>query len=300
MSWSIAHTRGTGLVVDILRERWRLATLYALRDGPQRPGTVLEMFDAAAGLKRNRSMFGEHAVYRECVHRHLAELFHGGLIVRRTVRAATSSTFYMLTPLAEGLLNSIEPAIDFGFTVWPELVALSREQRNLPATALEPPDLAAVSPTALARCRRRMAVLLFAVLLQPPWTACVLASLSGIPMRPSALTDHINTIIAANADVLASSSVSRSTVSAGLGRLHTLGYVTHVDDPAGRNPRRPPGAPEHASTLTPRGRALLAALLPAAEFGAAHDGGLAVMVRAVMRAKHTNSATGRAIRRKGE
>lgn len=300
IEWEPAHTRGTGLIVDILRERWRHATLYALRDGPLQPGALLEIFESAAGHKRNRAIFGDHAVYRECVHRHLAELFHGGLIARHTVRADHAATYYSLAPAAAGLLDAIEPTIDHGFTTWQDLVLLSQEQRNVSRASIEPPDLTAMTPVARARARRRVGVLLFAVLLQPPWTLSVLSGLSGDPMRPTALTGHINASIAANRDVLTTTSVSRSTVSTQLGRLHELGYVGHVNDPAGRNPRRPPGSPEHASALTERGRALLDALLPAAQFAAAHDAELTRMVRAVMRNKRVSSSRQRTIQLPGE
>lgn len=292
IDWGLPQIRGGGLMTDLLRERWRHATMYALQEGPLQPSAVLEVFSHAAADKRNRAVFGEHSVYRECVHRHMADLLHGGMIARRVVRASSSQTYYHLTPVAAGILSAIEPVIDYGLAVWQELVALSRETRGAAERPVTPPDLSAMPPEAVIRVRRRVAVLVFAVLLHPQWTFTVLAGLSGGPMRPTALTAYINDIIADNGDVLTTSSVSRASIFAQLGRLHSLGYTRLVDDPAGRNPRRPLGAPEHASALTARGEALLRALEPAARFGMDHDTELTRMAVALHQGKGAGPARG--------
>lgn len=286
MAWMPARTRGGGLVVDILRERWRLATMYALHAAPMQPSGIVDLFHAAE--KRNIPVFGDHVIYRECVVRHLSELFHGGFIARlssRTATIASPDTFYALTDIARGLLAAIEPAIDHGIAIYPELVDLSRASRNLPPAITPAVALEELSPEVMIRVRRRAAVLIFGLLLQPPWTISILTGLSGGPLRPTALTEDVNALIAANADVLSTRRVSTSTIHRQLGRLRALGYVEQIDDPAGRNPHRPPGAPERASALTPAAVALLEALEPAADYAADHDAGMAMMARAVMRAK---------------
>jgi DNA-binding HxlR family transcriptional regulator len=289
MKWEQPHTRGAGLIVDLLRDRWRHATLYALEHGRLQPGAVLDVFRGAAEEKRNITVFGEHTVYQACVYRHMGELFKGGVIERHAVRGSSPETFYQLTDIARGVLSAIGPAVDFGLTIFPQLVDLSQDFRGNEHVPVELPDLSRLPPADAARVRRRVAVLMFGVLLHPTWTLSILAGLSGGTVRLGALAEAINRSIAANADIIAARSVSRPTIHAGLGRLRMLGYVRQVDDPGGRNPRRLRGAPERASALTVRGHALLDALVPAAEFGIAHDAELTIMARALMRDKTIRS-----------
>lgn len=267
MEWTPECTRGTGLIVDLLRDRWRHATMYALRDGPLQPHAVEEVFGQAS--ERNVPIFGPHVVYRQCVVRHLSELLRGSLLTRHNLRGVSAETYYRLTPLAVGLLDAIVPAAEFGVSQYPELVAMNRDARGLPPVAVAAMDLAALAGPERTYLVRRCGTLLFGVLLAPPWTLAVLAGLAPGERGATALTADVNVIIGNSGDWLTTASISRGTVHARLAKLTVLGYVE-------------PG-PGLSHRLTGRGRALLGSLVPAAEFGIVHDEELAAAARAVAR-----------------
>jgi DNA-binding HxlR family transcriptional regulator len=274
VDWTPAHTRGAKLIVELLRDRWRHATMYALHDGPLQPHAVMEVFQQAA--PRNLPAFGTHTVYRECVVRHLSDLLKADLVGRRNDRGVSAETYYHLNALGAGLLDAIGPAAEFGLSQYPQLVAMSRAARRLPPGPVDDLDAAALAGPARTFALRRCAAILFGVLLAKPWTLAVLAGLSAEPLGTTALTAEVNAVIAANRDILLTDFISRATVHAQLARLDRFGYVEQ--------------APKRRHTVTALGRQLTGSLIPAAEFGIVHDAQLTAAVRALHRAMRPGDA----------
>lgn len=282
MEWDAKHIRATGLVVDLLRNRWNLATIYALEAAPMRPGEIEELLYAAAAP--NTPVFGLMVVSRECVHRRLGFLLRAGLVDKVTVRTGPrSETRYRLTGLAVDLLDALQGVTEFGTTEYRLLVALSRAGRGVdPAEPIpeSPPQSPPVLVPEPVRVGRRGVVLVFGHLLRPSWTFTVLASLSGGPMTPSGLRGIVNTALEENPDVLTSSALpalGKGSLYRLLGQMVDAGLLDSQQGSEQTSSSGPPRTVELLYSLTRFGTAALASLEPIAAFGIARDIELAVM-----------------------
>ena len=94
MQWSDTRIRGAGHVVEVLAVSWRGSSLAALKNGPLSPPELLAVFKTVQ--PSTVPVFGPHAVYIECVKRHLAVLARVSRLlrdprVRQDLLAAESS-----------------------------------------------------------------------------------------------------------------------------------------------------------------------------------------------------------------
>jgi DNA-binding HxlR family transcriptional regulator len=278
MDWNDQQIRGAGYVVEILAVSWRGASLTALRIKPLSPPELLAIFEAAQAS--NTPVFGPHAIYMECVKRHLAVLARGGLVEVGPLEGGRRR--YLLTPVARAMLDALEPTADYGVRVYDWLVDVGRATRKIStsesARNFSPPIPGMPSSE---RLRRRSLALIFARLLAQRWSFTILAMLAGGAVRFSLLIERADQILQVADPFASASRLGRSTLTSRLDYLRSVGLVDQVDDSAHRNPARPPGSREVAYVLTDAGRALLAALEAVAAFGVEHDAALLYAVRAL-------------------
>lgn len=297
MEWDAKHVRATGLVVDLLRNRWNLATIYALEGTPLRPGEIEDLLQAAAAP--NVPVFGLMVVSRECVHRRLGYLLRVALLDKKTDRTGPrSETRYRLTALALDLLESLHGVTELGTLKYRLLVALSRAGRGAdPAETFAepgPPDPSPFPPEPV-RVGRRATVLVFGHLLRPAWTFTVLAALSAGPLSPGDLRRIVNEAQEENPDVLTSPALPKGSLYRLLGYMVDVGLLNPWQGPELPMTGNPPRSPDRPYALSYLGILILAALEPIAEFGVAHDAELAVM--AVVGSESKTSARARQNRR---
>ncbi len=279
MQWSDTRIRGAGHVVEVLAVSWRGSSLAALKNGPLSPPELLAVFKTVQ--PSTVPVFGPHAVYIECVKRHLAVLARGGLLDVGPLNGGRRQ--YLLTPFARAMLDAAEQTADYGVRVYDWLVDVGRQSRKI-STSLSARDFepAVLGMSESERFRWRAVLLIFARLLGHRWSFTVLAMLADGPARFSSLLERAGSLLPA-APTSASTTVrlGRSTLTNRLEYLRSVGLVEKVDDSAHRNPARPPGSREVAYVLTDGGRDLLENLEGIAEFGVLHDAALVKAVRAL-------------------
>jgi DNA-binding HxlR family transcriptional regulator len=278
MEWNDREICGAGHVVEILSVSWRGASLAALKSGPLSPPEILEVFKAAQAA--NVSVFGPHAVYMECVKRHLAVLTRGALVEVGPLTGGRRQ--YLLAPVARAMLDALEPTADYGVLHFDWLVGIGRASRKIvtaeSARNFDPP-IEGLSQ--LERLRRRSLALIFSRLFAPRWTYSTLAMLAAGPMRFSSFIDRVERLLKTVDQPHLESHPSRATLTSRLEYLRGIGLVDQIDDTAHRNPARPPKSREVAYVATASGLELLAALESVAKFGVENNDILFRAVRAL-------------------
>lgn len=267
MAWDAESVRGAGLVAEPLRELWRHATLLALADGAARPVEILDMFNAA--VPSNATVFGQRAVYRECVSKHLGWLLRAALVERIPIEVGDGRQHaYQATVLGSGLLQAVEPAVGYAVGWYGSLVRICQAANGLPVHGPPRPDPAESPRMQAERIRRRCAIAVFGYLLEPAWTWQTLTALSAGAARVSELLDAVNAKGRGNMELLGYAEVSRGALYRRLEGMQGLGLVAEFPQLDGSFYR-----------LTGFSRGLLGAFGAAARFGVEHRVALAAGAR---------------------
>ena len=263
MDADLRQLRGTGMALELLRNRWTFPLLVALRTDSLSPVQLLDCINE--GNARNRDLVGSRILHEKSLFTALQRMEAEGLVVRQNDASGNGVVPRALTSLSRDLLADLNSVAVWADAYRNQLtVALCGHRGLLDADTCIPSRAAAGSLHLSPEQDYWRGVGMALVILRLRWSFSVICQLSRGPQRPTGIAAEINAGIARNRDITGNRTMSEKVLWDTLHRLVHADLINHQ-----------PRAGQFASTalcaLTPSGFALFEALTPIGKWGGRHE-----------------------------
>lgn len=254
MIWDVAHHRGVGFPLHILRPVGVYPVLSSLCAEPRlRPADLIERLEAATAA--DVPLVGLRDL-PDGISSTLGYLRRAGLIVRCFGNGRGAHTRYEATALGAGLIGSLSPVTAWAMNNFDFVVDATRVRLDLP-----PLDAPVPEPLRAERSAAGMAI----SLLGGAWSDTVMVYVDSAGpdgIGPSRLEATVNTAIdASTGESKVERHLHRDTLYRTLQRLVAKGLLERREDP-----------PQVRYLLSPHGRGLMDALWQVSDgWAVAHD-----------------------------
>lgn len=268
MDADLRQLRGTGMSLELLRNRWTYPVLVALRSGPLRSAQLLDLINE--GNARNVDLVGARVLHERTLVTTLHRMEAEGLILRKIEVLASGVAPWELTLMSRGLLNAMDGIASWARDHVDHLTTTVRKHRGLPQEEVDPATSGLLPRRPEQDYWRSVGMAL--VILRLRWSFAVLCQMSRGPQHPTGIAAAINAGIARNRDITGNRALSEKVLWDTLHRLVDGGLINH-------QPRAGQFASTARCTLTASGYALLAALAPVGTWASEHEEHLTAIVR---------------------
>ncbi|MEV1083476.1 hypothetical protein AB0I98_35560 [Streptomyces sp. NPDC050211] len=273
MQEGLSQLRGTGLALEMLRNRWTYPVLVALRDHPLRPAQLLDHINE--GNRRNADLVGTRVLHEKTLYMTLRRMEGDGLIIRqKRAGSGNGATPRELPPMSRGLLAALHCIAAWAGGQRDQLATFLRVHRGWARAGSQLGDPKAVGPRhALSPDQEYWRDIGMAlVILRLRWGFAVLSQLRHGGQHPTGIGAAVNAGIARNRDITGHRTMSDKVLWDTLHRLVEAGLVNY-------QPRQGQFASTARCDLTLAGRTLLAALAPLGVWAGEVEEHLALIVR---------------------
>ena len=271
MDGDLGRSRGIGMTLELLRNRWTYPVCVALRDGPLRPAQLLERINE--GNVRNVDLTGLRTLHEKPLFSTLQRMEEEGLIVRGPDAGSTNGIAPReLTSMSRDLLAALHRVGVWASAHRDELTVTLRKRRGVSQAEAGSGDRAGTDSALGPEQEYWRGVGMALVILRLRWAFAVLHQLSRGPQHPTGVAAAVNADVERNRDIMGSRSLSEKVLWDTLHRLVDGGLVNH-------QPRAGQFASTAQCTITPSGNALLVALAPIGSWAAEREEQLTAIVR---------------------
>ncbi|MFG1667630.1 hypothetical protein [Streptomyces sp. Y7] len=273
MREGLSQLRGTGLALEMLRNRWTYPVLVALQDRPLRPAQLLEHINE--GNRRNADLVGIRVLHEKTLYMTLRRMEGDGLIIRQKhAGAGNGATPRELTSMSRGLLAALHRIATWAGGQRDQLAMFLRERRGLASPGSQVAGPKASGPP-LARSPdqeywRDIGMALVIVRLR--WGFSVLSQLRHGAQHPTGIVAAVNAGVARNRDITGHRTMSDKVLWDTLHRLVEAGLVNY-------QPRQGQFASTARCDLTSAGRTLLVALAPLGVWAGEFEDHIVLIIR---------------------
>lgn len=263
MDADLRQLRGTGMALELLRNRWTFPLLVALRADSLSPVQLLDCINE--GNARNRDLVGSRILHEKSLFTALHRMEAEGLVFRTSDAPGNGVAPRALTSISRDLLANLNSV-----AVWADAhrdqltVALCGHRGLLEADARLPSRAVTVPPPLSPEQDYWRGVGMTLVILRLRWSFSVICQLSRGPQHPTGLAAEINAGIARNRDITGNRTMSEKVLWDTLHRLVHADLINH-------RPRAGQFASTALCALTSSGFALFEALTPIGKWGAGHE-----------------------------